>query len=404
VVQTLHKLKSLRQVTILMTTHESDEVLDLADRVILLQEGRIALSGLAEEVFTQPEAMEKAGVKPPALVHALVFCSQRAKAPLSFKDQELKSLTAARVSQQIGEWIREKRLNLNLQASMNPPALSASPSTRRTVIEARHLTYCYPGYPPVTALQDVSLSIHEGEFVGIIGQNGSGKSTLVKCFVGLLRPTQGEVRVLEEDIRKLSVGQMARRVGLVLQNPDYQLFTVSSREEILFGLRNLGIAPEEAQHRVDEALRWVNLESEAETFPFRLSFGDRRKLAVAATVALDPQVLILDEPTTAQDYRGRYQLAEIARRFREEKGRATIMITHDMELVAHYAERLIVMWNGQILLDGPTAEVFAQVELLSRTFLRPPLAAEIAQGLAEFGVPPGILTTGQLLGMLGGPA
>ena len=150
-----------------------------------------------------------------------------------------------------------------------------------------------------------------------------------------------------KNIRKTPVGEMARQVGLVLQNPDYQLFTVSSKEEIHFGLRNLGIEGEQADKITQQALSWVGLENELETFPFRMSFGDRRKLAVAATVALDPQVLILDEPTTAQDHRGRYQLADIGRRFRDEQGRTILMITHDMDLIARYAERLIVMWNGR---------------------------------------------------------
>jgi energy-coupling factor transport system ATP-binding protein len=244
----------------------------------------------------------------------------------------------------------------------------------------------------VTALQNVDLAIRAGELVGIVGQNGSGKSTLVKCFVGLLRPTSGEIRVNGENIRKVPVGEMARQVGLVLQNPDYQLFTISSREEIHFGLRNIGIEENEAEAITKEVLSWVGLEDQIETFPFRMSFGDRRKLAVAATVALDPKVLILDEPTTAQDHRGRYQLAEIGRRFRDEKGRTILMITHDMDLIARYAERLIVMWNGKILLDGPTSEIFSRKEELAKTFLRPPVAAEMAQALQPLGFPADIIT------------
>jgi energy-coupling factor transport system ATP-binding protein len=244
----------------------------------------------------------------------------------------------------------------------------------------------------VTALQDINVAIRPGELVGIVGQNGSGKSTLVKCFVGLLRPTSGEVRVNGENIRKVPVGEMARQVGLVLQNPDYQLFTISSRDEIYFGLKNIGIEGNEAEAIMAEVLGWVGLQDQIETFPFRMSFGDRRKLAVAATVALDPQVLILDEPTTAQDHRGRYQLAEIGRRFRDEKGRTILMITHDMDLIAQYAERLIVMWNGKILLDGPTSEVFARKEELVKTFLRPPAAAEVALALQPLGFPADVIT------------
>jgi energy-coupling factor transport system ATP-binding protein len=195
---------------------------------------------------------------------------------------------------------------------------------------------------------------------------------------------------------------MARQVGLVLQNPDYQLFTTSGREEILFGLKNIGLNGTEAEERLMNALRWVGLESEADTFPFRMSFGDRRKLAVAATFALDPQVLILDEPTTAQDHRGRYQLAEIGRRLRDEEGRTILMITHDMDLIARYAERLVVMWNGKILIDGPTSQVFSQKEILARTFLRPPVSAEISASLDDLHVPDNIVTPEGLLSVLCG--
>ncbi|MCS6964289.1 ABC transporter ATP-binding protein [Thermoflexus sp.] len=398
VVQALHRLKASRDLTIIMTTHETDEVMDLADQVWVLEEGRCVLAGTPEEVFAQPERLEAVGVKPPTLAHVWIHIARQSGAPILGDGQRLRDLDVAQVAQQAATLLRQGRIRPRpLPDSVQPP----SPA-RPAVIEVQDLVYRYPGYPPVTALKGVSLTVREGEFVGIIGQNGSGKSTLVKCIVGLLRPTAGQVRVLGEEVRRLSVGQLARRVGLVLQNPDYQLFTISSREEILFGLRNLGIPREEAEIRVQEALRWVGLETEAEIFPFRLSFGDRRKLAVAATLALDPQILILDEPTTAQDHRGRYQLAELARRFREEKGRTVIMITHDMELVARYAERVIVMWDGQILLDGTPEEVFGQTELLHRSFLRPPIAHEIARQLAAFGIPQRVLTTQDLLTVLGG--
>jgi energy-coupling factor transport system ATP-binding protein len=252
----------------------------------------------------------------------------------------------------------------------------------------------------VLALQHVDLELRQGEFVGIVGQNGSGKSTLVRCLVGLLRPGQGEVLFRGESIRRLSVGEMARRVGLVLQNPDYQLFSASCREEIAFGLRNVGVADEQIEHAVEQALRTVGLENQADLFPFRLSFGDRRKLAAAATMALGPQVLIMDEPTTAQDHRGRYQLADLARQFHLEQNGTVVMITHDVDLIARYAHRLIVLYQGRVLLDGPTAEVFAQVELLRRSFVVPPVAGQLARQLADIGVPGDILTLDQLFAAL----
>jgi energy-coupling factor transport system ATP-binding protein len=170
---------------------------------------------------------------------------------------------------------------------------------------------------------------------------------------------------------------------------------------VCFGLRNVGVAEEEIQSRAEQALRRVELSEVADLFPFRLSFGDRRKLAVAATLALEPQVLILDEPTTAQDHRGRYQLADLAKRFHDEQGGTVLMITHDVDLIAHYANRLIVLYNGQVLLDGPTAEVFTHVEELRRSFVVPPVATQLAMKLAPLGVPLDIITLDQLYAVLG---
>ena len=247
-------------------------------------------------------------------------------------------------------------------------------------------------------LKGLNLEIRQGEVHAIMGPNGSGKSTLAYSLIGhpKYEIESGDVLFNGESIRKLSVGEIARRVGLVLQNPAYLLCTTYCHEEIRFGLRNVGVPEEEIEERVEEALRLVGLSEEAELFPFRLSFGDRRKLAVAATMALDPRVLIMDEPTTAQDHRGRYQLADLARRFHEEKQGTVLMITHDVDLIARYAHRLIVLYDGRVLLDGPTAEVFTQVEELEKSFVVPPVAAQLAAELAPLGVPPTVMTLDEL--------
>lgn len=178
-------------------------------------------------------------------------------------------------------------------------------------------------------------------------------------------------------------------IGLVLQNPDYQLFNISVEAEVAFGLNNLKLDRDTVSQRVDEALKLLGLDGYKDIFPFKLSFGDRRKLSVAAVLAMGPDVLILDEPTTAQDYRGRYLLAEVAEELRRKAGHAVIMITHDMDLVARYASRLLVLHEGRVLADGPTAEVFRQEALLAQAWLRPPAAAQVASAL---GLPPGIMT------------
>jgi energy-coupling factor transporter ATP-binding protein EcfA2 len=394
VVEAIHRLKSSGEMTIVMTTHETDDILDLADQVLVLDHGKIILSGTPSQVFSQPQVLRQAGVKIPDALDILMKVDELSGIAAELTDEQIEHLDGNAVGSHAGELIRAGRLEVI--GPIEPPAGQAE-DERPIVLEADHVSYQYPGYPPVRALEDIDLSIRSGEMVGIVGQNGSGKSTMVKSFVGLLRPTRGEIRVHGKNISKVPVGKIARQVGLVLQNPDYQLFTASCKEEILFGLKNIGIDVAEADDKIHQALSLVGLEGELETFPFRMSFGDRRKLAVAATVALDPQVLILDEPTTAQDHRGRYQLADIGRRLRDEGGRTILMITHDMDLIAHYAERLVVMWNGQIILDGPTEEVFSQREELARTFLRPPVAAEVAASLSRYGFLKNVITPEGLL-------
>lgn len=391
--EAIERLKREGELTIVMTTHETDEVLDLADQVLVLEGGETVLQGTPAEVFYQAERLEEAGVKTPALIWVQSKLLEPRQPGGTPSDQSQVALTVSRVAEQIRQSIITGRLALHSEAL---PSLQPPPTDASVILEARALTVEYPGPPPVVALRDVSLQIRQGEFVGIVGQNGSGKSTLVKCFVGLLRPKQGEVLFRGKSIRRLSVGEIARRIGLVLQNPDYQLFTASCRDEIRFGLRNVGVPADEIEHWVEEALRLVGLEEEGDLFPFRLSFGDRRKLAVAATLALAPEVLIMDEPTTAQDHRGRYQLAELARQFHEEKQGTVLMITHDVDLIARYAQRLIVLHEGRVLLDGPTREVFTQVEELKKSFVVPPVATRLAIELASLGMVPHVMTLDEL--------
>jgi len=399
VVEAIERLKQKGDLTIIMTTHETEEILRLADQVLVLDRGQAALQGPPGAVFNQPSKLDAAGVKTPGLMlieSTLVGGSEQADESTSDEIGRV-DLTLSGVAAQIREEVEGGRLVVRPEALSRPqPAEVDGP----VVLEARGLTFEYPGPPPVVALRNIDVKIRRGEFVGIIGQNGSGKSTLVKCFVGLLRSKEGDVLFKGESIRGLSVGEIARRIGLVLQNPDYQLFTSYSHEEVRFGLRNVGVPEDEIEERVQEALASVELSEEADLFPFRLSFGDRRKLAVAATMALGPEVLIMDEPTTAQDHRGRYQLADLAERFHETKGGTVLMITHDVDLIARYAHRLIVLHEGRVLLDGPTAEVFGEVEELKKSFVVPPVAAQVSAELSSVGVPRRVMTLEDLYQVL----
>lgn len=382
VLQALQALQKEDDLTVVMTTHDTEDLWErgIGTHALVLREGKAAAFGPLRDVLSQVDLLEEAGIQPPPqILIEKIF---------SFGDKKSPSPSA------IPSLLLSSRGSAPAPSPAPFPSFSpGEPIPSPMAIEVDHVSVTYPGPPPVAALKGVSLAVREGEFIGLVGQNGSGKSTLVKALVGLVKPQEGSIRVLGKDIRHLRVGQMATRIGLVLQNPDYQLFSVSALEEVMFGLRNLGISPREAEERAWEALRAVGLEHAAQLFPFRLSFGDRRKLAVAAVLAMDPPILILDEPTTAQDYRGRYALADLAMEL-HEKGKTVLMITHDMNLVARYARRLVVMKEGMILLDGPSRDVFGKEAILAEAALEPPAAFRASQ---RAGLQPPALTLKELL-------
>jgi cobalt transport protein ATP-binding subunit len=244
-------------------------------------------------------------------------------------------------------------------------------------------------------LRSVDLRIEQGEFVALIGQNGAGKTTLAKHFNGLLKPTSGRVRVMGRDTRGAPVADMAREVGYVYQNPDHQIFAQHVRAEAAFGPRNLGLSPAEVERRVNEALTLVGLDSQADDFAFSLGRGQRQKLAVASVLAMEPRILVVDEPTTGLDQAGARGILDLLSQWNEQ-GRTIIAITHDMSLVAERVPRTIVVNDGRILADGPTRQVLSNAPLLREAFLRPPQVTRIAQRLADLGIRPNTLTVTEL--------
>jgi cobalt transport protein ATP-binding subunit len=248
-------------------------------------------------------------------------------------------------------------------------------------------------------LHGVHLRIDEGEFVALIGQNGAGKTTLAKHFNGLLKPASGSVRVLGRDTRTASVADLARTVGYVYQNPDHQIFAQHVRTEAAFGPRNLGLSQAEVERRVNDALALVGLDGQADDFSFSLGRGQRQKLAVASVLAMEPRILVVDEPTTGLDQAGARGILDLLSRWNAE-GRTIVAITHDMSLVAERMPRTIVVTDGRILADGPTRQVLSNAELLRAAFLRPPQVTRVAQRLTDFGIEPDTLTVSELYAQL----
>ncbi len=239
----------------------------------------------------------------------------------------------------------------------------------------------YPDGTP--ALFDINLSIGEQEFIAFIGQNGSGKTTLSKCLNGLLKPTAGRIVVEGLDTRTRGiVKQLVTKVGYVFQNPDHQLFNRSVKSEIAYGPRNINLPEDEVERRVREAAQVAGVSEELfETHPYFLPKGLRQRVAIASILALKPRTIIVDEPTTGQDMLQSIEVMNFLRRLWRDEGHTIVIITHEMRIVADYAERTVVLGQGRILLDASTREVFAQPDILQQTYVEPPQITRLAQAI-----------------------
>jgi energy-coupling factor transporter ATP-binding protein EcfA2 len=379
--------------TIVLATHKAEQVAEYADRVIVLENGRLVAEGHPSEVFSQVDLLEKVDVPVP---HVTKICRNlQKKAPSVPNSISLDSGKAI-----LKDLLSTNKLSVSKSTIFRPEGEHTCDKEiePEPCIDVQNVSYTYPG-TDLKALDKVNLSVYPGQFIGVIGQNGAGKSTLMKTLLGLLSPSEGTIFLDGKDIADNTPAKVARRVGLVLQNPDTQLFALSAWEEVAFGPQNCGVEENEVIRRVDQALDAVGLLDKRDEYPFNFSFGDRRKISVAAVAAMQPDVLIFDEPTTGQDHKGRYELANIAKTLNQQ-GTTVIMITHDMGLIAEYTQRLVVMGNGRILLDCPTRNAFHRTDILTQAFITPPQVTQLAIALSDFGFPPEVLTVEEFCSLL----
>ena len=259
-------------------------------------------------------------------------------------------------------------------------------------IEVRNLTHTYSAGSAfqATAINDVSLTIEDGEFVAIVGHTGSGKSTLVQHLNGLLKPTGGQILVDGEDLNgeKVDRRRIRQKVGLVFQYPEYQLFEETVAKDIAFGPKNQGLSAEEIDKRVRRAMEAVHLDYDkyAERSPFELSGGQMRRVAIAGVLAMEPKVLILDEPTAGLDPRGRDRILSMIQELHAKGDTTVVMVSHSMDDVARLATRLIVMSKGKLAATGTPREIFSQVDMMESIGLGVPEAAKLCSLLREKGM------------------
>ncbi len=253
-------------------------------------------------------------------------------------------------------------------------------------VEDAHFSYSNR----VEALKGVSLTIKDGEFVSVMGQNGAGKTTLIKHFNGLLKPSQGIVRIDGVDTRKTSIATLARNIGFVFQNPDHQLFSETVEEEIAFALKNFGFETEVIEKRIDWALNLLGLTQYRKTSPFLLSGGERKRVALASVLAWDPKALILDEPTIGQDYQQKEKLRQFIVQM-QTQGKTIVIVTHDVEFVAECNSRVLLMKEGRIIADGESREILTDPEVLAQSSIVLPQIAQIFARLSSLGLPKDVI-------------
>ena len=384
----LDTLNKEYEMTILLIEHRVDLATQYVDRVIIFSDGQIANQGSPEEVFTD-EATRLVGVGIPRVIEL----NDRLKSKGILLDRT--PLNPTMLVEQLQD--RIKRGNASRKAVDPDLDLYTGEQWVNPIIEIEGVSF---GYPSVDkALDDVSLTIHKGEFVAIMGENGAGKTTLVKHLNGLLRPQEGRIKIDGADIADLSVANLARKVGLVFQNPDDQLFSENVEEEISFALRNFGFGSDVIDKRVDWAVNLLDLERYRKSSPFILSGGERKRVALGSVLAWDPEIVVLDEPTIGQDYAQKERLRHFLMQLRTQ-GKTIVIVTHDVEFVAECKPRIVLMADGKIIADGPIKKVMTDKEAMARASVTPPEITKVFQQLSEYGLPDNVIDVGEAVDIL----
>ena len=364
-------LKEQLGVTVVLIEQEVDDILNLADRVFVMRSGKFVLSGTPREVFGRVDELRQAGVRVPQIVEfgTLIGATET---PFSIEEA---MLAVGSEPTTVGDATKAPSRAAHEVHKVH----DAGNAQDDAVVQALNVEFTYPG--GARALDGVNLAVGRGDFVAIVGQNGAGKTTLTRHFNGLLRPSSGDIRVLGRSAQGVPTIELCRHVGYVFQNPDEQLFCTSVQEELKFGPTNIGADPHVTSQRVEEILGDIGLTRYREVWPKYLTKGERQRLALASVVAMDPDVLIVDEPTTGLDWVESLQILDYLERLRNERKKTIIIITHDMNIVSLYARRVVVMAKGRVVGDGTAREIFSQPDLMELACLRRPPIADLSQAL-----------------------
>ena len=398
VIRAARALNDVERITIILITHYMEEAI-YADKIFVMDKGKIALQGSPEEIFSHVEEMKKLHLDVPQvtlLAHELHKKGVKVPEGILTKEELAKALPdAASLSEKEQAKTDPGKAsdsdfeeNSKTQSAENGSGEAADQSGLR--IEDISFEYERGTAMTVNALDHISLTIPENQFIGLIGHTGSGKSTFVQMLNGLLKPTEGSIYYNGQNIHADNYDRKKLRseVGLVFQDPEHQLFETDVISDVMFGPRNLGLPEEECRSRALQALQQVGLQEQFYTqSPFDLSGGQKRRAAIAGVLAMHPRILILDEPTAGLDPRGRDEILDLISRMHKELKITVVLVSHSMEDVAKYVDRILVMDHGRIRYDDIPVRVFSHIAELEEMGLAAPQMTYIMQYLHQKGYP-----------------
>jgi len=358
VYEIIKDLRKREEVTMIMVDHHLDRVAEVADRVVVVNKGKIIYDDRPREVFSHVEELIELGLSPPQVAELFHKIGYEGGYPLS-----------------VTEAMEKFPANYGIVSPKSELKPIGEP-----VIEIRNLSHTYDGERWV--LKNINVKVHRGEFVALIGQNGSGKTTLALCINGVVKPTKGSIRILGEEATLKTVLELGKTVGYVYQNPDYMIYSDTVRAELEMGPKYAELPMEEVDRRVDHALKVLEIEDLEKEDPFFLNKANRQRVAVGSVLTVEPEILIVDEPTTGLAPGETRHIMKLAQEL-NSMGKTIIVISHDMWVISEYCKRILVLHNGDLIMDGPTREVFSRTNILRKTFIEPPQISRFSQ--AKFG-------------------
>jgi len=379
--ETLDDLRRERDLTILLVEHSLEEVIKKADEVVVLNQGEVVWRGVPTELFRNILLLRQFGIKP--IPVSLIGWDFYKRGWISLADIPLDIPSAERLIRALlpkyghCQWLEQRK---GQQKGRLLRKRELNQSEKVSAVQVSDLIYQYNSGRQ--ALKGINLTIEAGEFVALIGQNSAGKTTLAKHLKGLLKPTSGNVLIDGMNTLQYDTSQLSKTIGYVFQNPDHQIFSVTVEKELEFGLKNAGFKGQEIKERVEQVLQYTGLERYRSVHPFSLGKGERQMIAVASILVLKPKLLIIDEPTTGSDWSGVQTMMALISQL-HTAGTTIIMISHDMDLVAQYAKRVIVLKDGSVILDGNPQEVFSNEEILLNSAIVPPQLSRLSSRLKD---------------------